>query len=591
MDTIRNEIEIIVKDYLYSVASNANHNHFRQTDHNDKATMFKDVGFSMLYEECDNYYVVMEESFLEGCTRVFLINPILKCLMDAHNIKNEWLFNMTFGNFTISNREYESGSFLEFIAELEGKNIGVRYTPLSYSDRELAIMDRDMKYLSGKEGVPGFEKMSPIDSVKVVDWSGLEILETENHFIDNRKITIKNFFEKYFSTEEYEIVISLAKDAVKKAKKIIALQAVPQLLPNNMYSFKRAVMAEFAREKMDAITYEFSDGLSKGALSDNDKSIINKAFYENCFCDSIIGDKDFAKSYITSEYLYKSIKEGLSIDYTSVVVGYLKSVEQLLYILYVSAFDGNSRLEYWDKCNKDYHFDISQPEKYRYDPYASKGDEPKKQELYSHRIRIGRSAPEIGILINFLRYYEKAWSISEDGKEYVIKCLNDYRQYCRNNHFHKDNIDNNSYSTVSMIRNNTQVCLYYLLGAFKLLDKSVEKKEELGIVDYELESLYYNILSRRRFYKARLDDNTEVILYYLNGISDIEFSESGIISGELQFLVLEKDGKSCNTNKKGKLLENNDYLEKYTMLISNDTFPVEMIPVRSKKEWLDELYK
>lgn len=52
------------------------------------------------------------------------------------------------------------------------------------------------------------------------------------------------------------------------------------------------------------------------------------------------------------------------------------------------------------------------------------------------------------------------WRISESGKEYVFTCLDDFRKYCRNSHFHKENINVYDYDTVKRIRNNAHVCLY-----------------------------------------------------------------------------------------------------------------------------------
>lgn len=66
---------------------------------------------------------------------------------------------------------------------------------------------------------------------------------------------------------------------------------------------------------------------------------------------------------------YEFKNKGLSIDYTSVVVGYLKSVEQLLYMLYISAFEGSAGIKYWDRCNRVENFDVSKSE-YRYEPYS-----------------------------------------------------------------------------------------------------------------------------------------------------------------------------------------------------------------------------
>ena len=85
----------------------------------------------------DNEFVVDEEHFLEGCTRVFLVNPMIKILLDCHNIRNDWRFGKTFSDtFRLPNRLYENDSYLEFIVIYKEKKIGCRYTRGSYSHKE-----------------------------------------------------------------------------------------------------------------------------------------------------------------------------------------------------------------------------------------------------------------------------------------------------------------------------------------------------------------------------------------------------------------------------------------------------------------------
>ncbi len=534
---VQMKIAAIVKEYLFSVSSLRNHNYFTPRKYDDSHTKYyRNSGFGILSQENENNYVVEEEQFLEGCTRVLLINPIFKMLMSEHNIENDWQFGDTFSNYTISNREYELGSFVEFIAVINGENLGVRYTRASYKTEETFAQDRDSKYLFEGERIPGFDKISRIDKVCALDWSGIseEELSKIHPTIPGEKrliesMSVEHFFTTCFSLAEYEIVISAAKDAIKKAKAIIALKTTPQLLPNNMLNFKQAVLNDFNEERMDTLEYIFEDESVPSALSNADVNRIKEGFFTNRFMKALIGDANFAKSFITSEYLYKTIKAGLSIDYTSVVVGYLKSVEQMLYLLYISAFEGASKMTYWDRCNKTDKFDVNDSSRYRFDPYnLEKGW---MQEKYSHRKKTGDNSPEIGELTRFLRYFDKMWSVSECGKEYIFKCLEDFRGSCRNSHFHKDNIDSTNYATVERIRNNTHVCLYYLLGGFKLLDSENEKSKQLGILDYRFENLFQEIWQkRRRYFSAKFSDDSEVVICYLNNDLNTIFNEAGVLT-------------------------------------------------------------
>lgn len=64
-----------------------------------------------------------------------------------------------------------------------------------------------------------------------------------------------------------------------------------------------------------------------------------------------MGDEDFAKSFMTSEYLFELFKNKINIDYTWVICGYVKSVEQLLYKFMKLQLDINNNNKLWIKAN------------------------------------------------------------------------------------------------------------------------------------------------------------------------------------------------------------------------------------------------
>lgn len=591
INEVQRNIDSIVKEYLFNVSSLMNHDYFNKRKALDSRTKhYKSSGFHILSSETENIYVVNEEMFLEGCTRVFLINPIFKMLMDMHDIRNDWQYGDTFAKYTISNREYELGNFIEFIAVLNDKNVGVRYTSNSYSAEESFVMDRDFKYLHENDNIPGYDNLNHVDRVCVLDWSGISDQELSeiNPVIPgevklSEDMTVRKFFDTFFSAKEYEIFVATAKIAISKAKEIIALSTVPQLLPNNMLNFKESILHEFVEENMNFIKYEFEDGRTQDVLNDSDAGVINDKFFNESYREALVGDSDFARSFVTSEYLFKIIKSGLSIDYTAVVVGYLKSVEQLLYLLYTSAFEGKSGMKYWDTCNRKQNFDANNAA-YRYNPYDVPEKE-KMQEEYYHKKKMPDFAPEIGELTRFLRYFNKMWLISEDGKEYVFQCLEDFRKSCRNSHFHKDNIDANEYSKVEKIRNNTYVCLYYLLGAFELLDATINKKKQLGIIDYKFETLYKEIRQkRRRFFDARFADGTNEVICYLNDDADVKFDASGtLINTELRFVKTGMTRDNAFISELNQLMEDKSFIEDNLICLSRNNVPDNMVAFWPKK--------
>ena len=162
---VQSKLTGIVQEYLLNIASLANHNHFRNRASDTRPL---ERGFYMFTHR--NQHIIAEEQFLEGCTRVFLINSLIKMLLDLSGIQNDWRYGNTFGNYNITNREYELGSFVEFIFEKDGKNIGCRYTRSSYSSHEMATMEKDNTYLFGHKQVPGFDRLHYIDEVWCIDW-------------------------------------------------------------------------------------------------------------------------------------------------------------------------------------------------------------------------------------------------------------------------------------------------------------------------------------------------------------------------------------------------------------------------------------
>lgn len=575
------QLDTIVKDYLYKISVLQNHNHFKKykiTDSREKYYLCH--GFGIFNDETENDYVVKEELFLEGCTRVFLINPIMKYLLNRHGIENEWQYGSTFANFSIANREYELSHFLEFIAVLNEKKIGVRYTKSEYSMEESYVMERDSAFTIRKESIPGYDKLRSIDFLYSIDWSGLaeeELSKIHSPVAGmtsfSRDISIKKFFEKYFSTEEYDIMLHSVKKAIKSAKEIIALKAVPQLLPNNILQFKLTVLEDFSLERMKKLSYDFQNKRDIKIEREADLRIIENNFFKLERRKALIGSADFAKSFITSEYLFRTVREGLSIDYTSIVVGYLKSVEQLLYLLYVSAFKGDAGMSYWDECNKRRSFDPDKPLQYRFDPYGSKC----KQEKYWHRKKSGRKAPDISELNRFLRYFNEMWLISESDKEYVCKCLDDFRCYCRNAHFHKNNIEFSEYDMVKRIRNNTHVCLYYLLGGFELMNESIDKTKQLGIIDFGFEMMHQKIRQRGcRLIEAEFKDGSRSILYYLNKDEKIEYDEAGKIKdGCMKFLKIDIDKEDMYIDEVLQLAEDKEYVSNHTLCVTANNMPLD----------------
>lgn len=581
----------IVQNYLLQVASFSSRLfQKKQEAPSGRERYFQGGGFLLLQ---GNYASITDdesENLFEGCTRVFLINPVINALFEHLNIKSDWRFGDTVAKFTCSNREYENEAYLEFIIERHGKRIGYRYTPLHYNGSETEFMNRDFDYLYNCKHIPGFDKLSPINEVWVIDWSGISSEELASyHVVLSEKhkdfaISAQEFFLQFLSIDEYELFFVMLKDAINQARQFIAIKTVPLLLPNNLLSFKDFVLRDFNENLIKSWKYEFENTgslLHSETIDDNDIRMINNVFFGCEYRKALKGYSDFAKSFITSEYLYRTTNENLAIDYTAVVVGYLKSVEQLLYLIYSSAFQGRKGKAYWDSeqnynslCR--YLRANSKPIPHMLEKDLKDNPYKEGEHLYRyyHKKKSGNNAPDFGELIYFLRYNDELWNVSESGKEYIFACLDDYRNYCRNHHFHKDNIWSANYLTVQRIRNNTFICLYYLLGAFKLLDQGQSEQAQLGIESYSFNYLYQEIFyHRRRLLWAKTQEGCEGLIYYVGNNHSAQYdADSRLTDIELQFLKIPGYSPDNITQSKiANLIGDGNFVLSNKLIVSQDS--------------------
>lgn len=148
------------------------------------------------------------------------------------------------------------------------------------------------------------------------------------------RITIESLFLEYFSEEEFNLYIDKMQDAVASANMLMGFQTIPKLVSNNLAIFKEKIVNELPvlnELKYKEIT-EKGSIISKDVqilLNDDDTKVLHRNFKSRGGKFALIGKEKFAQSFITSEYLYRIFKEENVFDYTAVVCGYIKSIEQL----------------------------------------------------------------------------------------------------------------------------------------------------------------------------------------------------------------------------------------------------------------------
>ena len=178
---------------------------------------------------------------------------------------------------------------------------------------------------------------------------------------------------------------------------------------------------------------------------------------ENRF--SIFGnDSDYADSFLSAEWYYSSSFSADVLDKTPIAVGYIKSVEQLLYQIIklkinCQGFKYIRRRNVRKKEDKELQIMLDNLQwtenRNKYVPFRS------DFESYFDLT--------LGKISDFYQEHKEIF-ISKDfpseWKSFIIECLKNYRIFQRNEHLHKDNIY--CKSQINEIRDTT-ILLYFLL--------------------------------------------------------------------------------------------------------------------------------
>ncbi len=257
----------------------------------------------------------------------------------------------------------------------------------------------------------------------------------------------------------------------------------------------------------------------------------------------LVGRNDFAKSFLTSEYLYSQYNENDLFDYTSIVSGYLKSIEQLLLEIIMRFADkpineNNASKMYRIKSNGKKNENGEYP--------ASSKKEGKAYTINFSLKELEYADTTIGALIYFVRNYkQRILTVKREFQDIILDCLECYRIECRNNSFHKHN--NYDWKRVNMIRHNTLILYIMLLGGIEIGTDEDDVKKRFGVVtDDRLERIYYSLKKQQGYsFKIKIDGD-----YYLATrepeSSFPEYDKNGLLQEEFAIYVNCKKEKSVD---------------------------------------------
>lgn len=373
---------------------------------------------------------------------------------------------------------------------------------------------------------------------KILKYNSLPLNNT-NGFVEFT--LLESFFRKHFGDKEYSIFSSEVNSFIKRKKVESGYKTV--FVPN------KHEIERFRIERLDALKqFDYKSELKKsiqqlhaeGKIKDScfryisanlDKLItICYTNYLNRFRLFVLsGNKDYAESFISSEWHYLSSFETDILDKTAIAVGYLKSAEQLLYNilrLHINEKGYNIRHTSIDdsKCDEDVKKLKNTDGKYpKYIPFDT------KYEKYFNTT--------FGSLNAFVKYYNYKnnglfeINIHKEWINYIIQFLSDYCKEERNPYLHKENIYKPE--EINSIRKRTLLLYFLLLGSFHIEDK---KLRELGgdSAFTLLDSLFKGISDFYKWIDPKIQEchsSDSVIVLALcvdlkNGCNDLQFVET-----------------------------------------------------------------
>lgn len=141
-------------------------------------------------------------------------------------------------------------------------------------------------------------------------------------------VTIKEFWTSHFGPDEYTTLLQSINEFTEKAQALIGFNTVITPTEEALDKFRKST-----GDMLQAFNYTsvLPTNIAVGNISDA------IAYYiKNNRWKIMLTKKNFATSFISSEWYYKMYQLTNNLDLTAIVAGYIKSVEQLLFAIFAS---------------------------------------------------------------------------------------------------------------------------------------------------------------------------------------------------------------------------------------------------------------
>lgn len=325
-----------------------------------------------------------------------------------------------------------------------------------------------------------------------------EILDTTNPEIDCKSqssvFSLKYYIEETFGEKTYNILVEAVKKFNNKVDEYMGVTVVRKLKPNALFVYKRLLLDKIRNWNFDGIANRLN--LETSELDDNQKKLIDEQFINDEYCRAMVGSCEFAKSFMTAEWLYDAIGNTGFIDETAIAMGYLKAVEQLLYAIV--------EFNVYEKTGRQNTIDAGKEQ---------------KNDLTEEVLAKKREYITLGNLTFFFKRKGNRTLLREVISEDtfgLIGMVMEHTKDLRNGYFHKDNL--HDWNLVQHIREDAYSLFYLVLGAYDFRNVTYE---EMGI-DRDDDDDYIKLCEY--FHKTASSDSVqEIPIFYINGATGNNF--------------------------------------------------------------------
>lgn len=374
-----------------------------------------------------------------------------------------------------------SSSNFVFIICIGNDRIGYRFIEFN--------SDEDVNKILRNDGVDKAYIIKSWKSGTTDKWIERDNKQYKKNGLRLSEITVEQFFNDYFGAEEYASFENSIDRFVSDSKEILGYKSIKFLSLMNLAAQKEYEEKELKVWQYKTYRYQIINPcekkiadylyLSQSTFPAPLLDLMEQQYISNALLKAMTGNKEFSQSFITSEWLYHSLSGKKNFDYTAVISGYLKSIEQLLYSIVMINVDNNCRITMNGSNDTLNDAQTNNVQVYKKNKHgwraASITDKGYKYMDLTHD-QVQYMDSSIGTFEYFLRNNPHIF-IDPGQAKMIADMISCFRTECRNGYFHTHNL--NDWSVVEKTRSNAIYLYFVILGSCKI---PCDKKNELGII-------------------------------------------------------------------------------------------------------------